>query len=47
VFSYHVSFFVISQDNPSMREQRSYSTESVILKHSDLGEADRITLYSL
>src|SRR5579884_655577 len=47
VFSYHVSFFVISQDNPSMREQRSYSTESVILKHSDLGEADRIvTLFT-
>lgn len=30
-----------------MREQRSYSTESVILKHSDLGEADRIvTLFT-
>jgi DNA repair protein RecO (recombination protein O) len=47
VFFYHVSFFVISQDNPSMREQRSYSSESVILKHSDLGEADRIiTLFT-
>ena len=47
VFFYRVSFFVISQDNPSMREQRSYSTESVILKHSDLGEADRIiTLFT-
>jgi DNA repair protein RecO (recombination protein O) len=47
VLYYHVSFFVISQENPSMREQRSYSTESVILKHSDLGEADRIvTLFT-
>jgi DNA repair protein RecO (recombination protein O) len=25
-----------------MRQQRSYSTEAVILKHTDLGEADRI-----
>ncbi|HEX4203394.1 MAG TPA: DNA repair protein RecO [Ktedonobacteraceae bacterium] len=25
-----------------MREQRSYSTEAIILKHTDLGEADRI-----
>ncbi len=30
-----------------MREQRSYSTEAVILKHTDLGEADRIlTLFT-
>jgi DNA repair protein RecO (recombination protein O) len=30
-----------------MRQQRSYSTEAVILKHSDLGEADRIlTLFT-
>lgn len=30
-----------------MREQRSYSTEAIILKHSDLGEADRIlTLFT-
>lgn len=25
-----------------MRQQRSYSTEAIILKHTDLGEADRI-----
>ncbi len=25
-----------------MREQRNYSTEAIILKHSDLGEADRV-----
>src|SRR5690242_17067299 len=25
-----------------MREQRTYSTDAIILKHSDLGEADRI-----
>jgi DNA repair protein RecO len=25
-----------------MREQRSYSTEAIVLKHTDLGEADRI-----
>jgi DNA repair protein RecO (recombination protein O) len=25
-----------------MRQQRSYSTEAIILKHSDLGEADRV-----
>jgi len=25
-----------------MRQQRSYSTDAIILKHSDLGEADRI-----
>lgn len=30
-----------------MREQRSYSTEAVILRHTDLGEADRIvTLFT-
>ncbi|HTI14383.1 MAG TPA: DNA repair protein RecO [Dictyobacter sp.] len=30
-----------------MREQRSYPTEAIILKHSDLGEADRIvTLFT-
>lgn len=30
-----------------MRQQRSYSTEAIILKHSDLGEADRIlTLFT-
>lgn len=30
-----------------MREQRSYSTEAIILKHTDLGEADRIlTLFT-
>jgi len=30
-----------------MREQRSYSTEAIILKHSDIGEADRIiTLFT-
>lgn len=30
-----------------MREQRSYSTEAIILKHSDLGEADRVlTLFT-
>src|SRR5260370_192867 len=30
-----------------MREQRSYSTEAIVLKHSDLGEADRIvTLFT-
>lgn len=27
-----------------MREQRSYSTEAIILKHTDLGEADRVLL---
>ncbi len=25
-----------------MREPRSYSTEAIILRHSDMGEADRI-----
>lgn len=25
-----------------MREQRTYSTDAIILKHADLGEADRI-----
>ncbi len=30
-----------------MRQQRSYSTEGIILKHTDLGEADRIlTLFT-
>ncbi len=30
-----------------MREQRSYSTEAIILKHSNLGEADRVlTLFT-
>ncbi len=30
-----------------MREQRSYPTEAIILKHSDLGEADRVlTLFT-
>ena len=30
-----------------MRQQRSYSTEAIILKHTDLGEADRIlTLFT-
>jgi DNA repair protein RecO (recombination protein O) len=30
-----------------MRQQRSYSTEAIVLKHSDLGEADRIlTLFT-
>jgi len=28
--------------NPSMREHRSYPTEVIVLKHTDLGEADRI-----
>lgn len=30
-----------------MRQQRSYSTQAIVLKHSDLGEADRIlTLFT-
>lgn len=30
-----------------MREQRSYSTEAIVLKHSNLGEADRVlTLFT-
>src|SRR5262245_33730443 len=30
-----------------MRQQHSYSTEAIVLKHSDLGEADRIvTLFT-
>ena len=30
-----------------MRDQRSYPTEAIILKHTDLGEADRIlTLFT-
>ncbi len=30
-----------------MRQQRSYATEAIVLKHSDLGEADRIvTLFT-
>jgi DNA repair protein RecO (recombination protein O) len=30
-----------------MREQRNYSTEAIVLKHTDLGEADRIlTLFT-
>jgi len=30
-----------------MRDQRTYSTEAIILKHTDLGEADRIlTLFT-
>ncbi len=28
-----------------MRQERSYSTEAIILKHSDLGEADRILTF--
>src|SRR5579875_2840740 len=37
---HHVSFFSIRIIR--MRQQRSYSTEAVILKHTALGEADRI-----
>jgi DNA repair protein RecO (recombination protein O) len=34
--------FVSHLDKSTMREQRSYSTDAIILKHTDLGEADRV-----
>jgi len=41
------SLLFLTQDNLLMREQRSYPTEAIILKQSNLGEADRVlTLFT-
>jgi hypothetical protein len=38
----HLDNVVAYLDKSTMREQRSYPTEAIIIKHTDLGEADRV-----